>query len=141
MIYITENISLNDEEIEEQFIRCSGPGGQHVNKSSTGVQLRFNLENSTSIPSRAKMKLKTLAGSRLTSDGVLVISATRRRSQKANREDAQERLVDLVRSSLHVDKTRRKTRPSKAVHTRRLDGKSRRSDVKKTRRSVRRDDF
>ena len=141
MIHITEYISLNKEEVEEQFIRCSGPGGQHVNKTSNGVQIRFDVVHSPSIPVRAKAKLKTLAGSRLTSDGVLVISATRRRSQKANREDALKRLVELIRSSLHVAKPRRKTRPSKAVHARRLDGKSRRSNVKKTRRSVRRDDY
>ena len=140
MIQINEHISLGEEEIEEQFIRCSGPGGQHVNKTSNGVQLRFDVNSSPSIPNRAKARLKTLAGSRLTSDGVLVITATRRRSQKANREDALERLVELIRSALHVEKPRRKTKPSRAVHARRLDGKHRRSEVKKNRQSVRRDD-
>jgi ribosome-associated protein len=140
MIEINEQISISEDEIEVQFIRCSGPGGQHVNKTSTGVQLRFNVTASTAIPMRAKNKLKTLAGTRMTSEGELVITATNRRSQKGNREDAQERLVELIRKALHVDKPRRKTRPSKAVNARRLDGKQRRSTVKKTRKPVQRDE-
>lgn len=140
MIPITDRIHLEDDEIDEQFIRCSGAGGQHVNKTSTGVQLRFNVNASPSIPGYAKTKLKILAGSRLTQEGVLVISATRRRSQKANREDAQTRLVDLIRLALQRDKPRRKTRPTKAAKTRRLEGKNRRSNVKKNRRPVSRDD-
>ena len=141
MIYITDHISLGEDEIEEQFIRCSGAGGQHVNKSSTGVQLRFDVNASPSLPGGVRARLKVLAGSRLTSEGVLVISATRRRSQKGNREDALERLIELIKSAVHVDKPRRKTRVSRAAQTRRMDGKSRRSDVKKTRKPVRRDDY
>ena len=141
MIEVNENITIPEEDIEEHFIRCSGPGGQHVNKSSTGVQLRFDVEASVVISSFAKAKLKRIAGSRLTSDGEVVISATNRRSQKANREEAQERLAELVRKALVVDKPRRKSRVSYAAKARRLEGKQRRSETKKNRKSVRKEDY
>jgi ribosome-associated protein len=141
MIEVNEHITIPEEDVGEHFIRCSGPGGQHVNKSSTGVQLRFDVEASTVIPDFAKAKLKRIAGSRLTSDGEVVISATNRRSQKANREEAQERLAELVRKALVVDKPRRKSRPSYAAKARRLEGKQRRSETKKNRKSVRKEDY
>ena len=141
MIVVNEQITIPEEEVDEQFIRCSGPGGQHVNKSSTGVQLRFDVDASASVPASAKAKLKRIAGSRLTNEGEVVISATNRRSQKGNREEAHERLAELVRKALIVEKARRKSRPSYAAKARRLDGKQRRSDVKKNRKSVRKEDY
>ena len=141
MIEVNEHIIIPEEEFEEHFIRCSGPGGQHVNKSSTGVQLRFDVEASTTIPVYAKARLKRIAGSRLTSDGEVVISATNRRSQKANREEAYERLAELVRKALVADKPRRKSRPSYAAKARRLEGKQRRSETKKNRKPVRKEDY
>lgn len=137
MIPITEYIALADDEIEESFIRSSGPGGQHVNKSSTGVQLRFDVTNSPSLSDSVRARLRTLAGSRLTADGVLVITATNFRSQKANREEAVDRLVMLIRAAAVPPRRRRKTRPSKAAKARRMDGKRQRGELKKTRRPVR----
>lgn len=137
MIPITDNITLEDDEIQESFIRSSGPGGQNVNKTSTGVQLRFNAATSPALTDYVRTRLLTLAGSRATSDGVIIITATEHRSQLANREEALARLVALIRQATERPKYRRPTRPSKAAKERRMEGKARRGDVKKTRGPVR----
>lgn len=133
MIRITPSISLSDDEIEEQFVRSPGPGGQNVNKVETAVQLRFNAAQSPNLPEFIIRQLITLAGRRMTKDGVIVISANRFRSQERNREDALNRLIELIREAATPAKARRKTRPTLASKQRRLEGKQRRSSIKKLR--------
>ena len=133
MIPVTPFITLDEGEIEESFIRGSGPGGQNVNKVATAVQLRFDVRNSPSLPEDVKLRLERLAGRRLTADGVLVLSAQRFRTQERNREDARERLVDLIRQASERPRPRRATKPTYASKLRRLDGKTRRSQVKRGR--------
>ncbi|MEL6980559.1 MAG: alternative ribosome rescue aminoacyl-tRNA hydrolase ArfB [Pseudomonadota bacterium] len=133
-IRITPTISLDESELEERFLRASGPGGQHVNKVSSAVELRFDAAASPSLPDRVKRRLRVLAGRKLTQDGVLIIQADARRSQARNREDALERLVSLLRdAAAPPPKPRIPTRPSLGAKTRRLDGKTRRGAVKKLR--------
>jgi ribosome-associated protein len=117
-------------EISERAARASGPGGQHVNKTSTAIELRFDVRGSPSLPEDVKARLETLAGSRLTQDGVIVLFAQEHRSQELNRQAARERLVALLRQAAIRPKTRRPTRPTLASKIRRLDGKTRRSGVK-----------
>lgn len=135
MIPITRSISLDDSEVEETFVRASGPGGQHVNKTSSAVQLRFDLRNSKSLPEDVAARLAELAGSRLTKDGVIVIVADSHRSQRMNRDDALARLVELIRSATVRQKARRPTRPTKGSKERRLESKSRRASIKAGRQS------
>jgi len=140
MIRVSENISISEDEIEEHFIRTSGPGGQHVNKTSSGVQLRFDVANSPSIPGDVKRRLKALAGSRLTNDGILMIASTNNRSQTANRREAVERLVALIQEAEKKPKRRRKTKPSMGARAKRLENKNRRGALKNSRAAVKRTD-
>ena len=132
-IAITPQVVLDPDEVEVSFIRASGPGGQNVNKVSSAVQLRFDLRNSPSLPEAMKPRVAALAGSRLSKDGVIIITADRFRSQPQNREDALARLVALLREGAIVPKHRRPTRPTLASKQRRLAGKNRRSELKRLR--------
>jgi ribosome-associated protein len=133
MIEITQDITINENEIEEQFIRASGPGGQHVNRTATAVQLRFDVTHSPSLPDAVRERLIRLAGNRITRDGVLMIEAGQFRSQERNRQDAINRLVKLIRKAARKPKTRRKTKPTRASKERRLKNKRRRSKIKRMR--------
>jgi ribosome-associated protein len=129
MLEITRSISIDERELSESFIRASGPGGQNVNKVATAVQLRFDVEAS-SLPDPVKTRLKSLAGRRLTSEGVLLIEANRFRTQERNREDARERLAALVRQAAVPPKPRKPTKPTLASKRRRLEAKAKRGATK-----------
>jgi ribosome-associated protein len=135
MLEVTPTLVIEDAELEERFVRASGPGGQNVNKVATAVELRFDAAASPSIPPDVLERLRTLAGSRMTDDGVVVIDARRHRTQAQNREDARERLADLLRQALVKPRRRRKTRPTRSSVEQRIQSKRRRSD-KKRRRGV-----
>ena len=133
MIRITDQISIDESELTETFVRASGPGGQNVNKLATAVQLRFDVRHSPSLPADVRARLAALVGRRLTRDGVLVIIAQRHRTQERNREDARTRLIELIRQAAVPPKRRRPTRPTAASRERRIESKKRRSGVKRLR--------
>ena len=132
-IQITNTIWLFDDELEEKFIRSSGPGGQNVNKVSTAVQLRFDVRRSRSLPDRVREKILNSGDSRLTNDGELMLVAARHRTQEANRRDALERLKEIIRGAAHIPRKRIATRPTLGSKKRRLESKAKRGFVKKKR--------
>ncbi len=138
-VAVTPSIRLDEDELVERFVRAQGPGGQHVNKTSSAVELRFDVRNSPSLAEDVKARLERLAGSRLTSEGVIVLVAQTHSAQQLNREAARERLFALIREAALRPKRRRPTRPTLASKVRRLDGKTRRSGIKAGRGKPRED--
>jgi ribosome-associated protein len=140
MITVTPTIALSEDEIEEKFVRSPGPGGQNVNKVETAVQLRFDARHSPALSNAVFLRLKTLAGRRMTKDGTIVITASSYRTQEQNRKDARERLVELIGEAAKTPKYRRPTKPSKAAKSKRVDTKTKRGQTKKGRGQVSRFD-
>jgi ribosome-associated protein len=136
MIEITPSLFLDDSEVQLEFIRASGPGGQNVNKVATAVQLRFDVRNSPSLRPAVKARLIKLAGRRMTAEGMLVIEAKRYRSQEQNRLDALQRLVTLIQKALEAPKARKATRPSIRAKAARVDAKKKRGQIKRIRRQA-----
>jgi ribosome-associated protein len=141
MIFIAPDISIGNREISFDFIRASGPGGQNVNKVATAVQLRFDVGRSTSLPLEVKDRLRKLAGKKLSTGGILVIHASRFKSQEKNRQDALERLVRMLRQAVVKPKKRVKTRPSRRAKQRRLEAKRHRSRLKRGRGPVKDNEY
>ena len=139
-IDISPTLSIDESELEITFVRSSGPGGQNVNKVATAAQLRFDAAHSRSLPPDVRARLISRAGSRITRDGVLIITARRFRTQERNRADAIDRLVEMIRTAATPPKHRRKTKTSRAAKARRVDEKRRRSVTKRLRGSVGRED-
>ncbi|MCC6560752.1 MAG: aminoacyl-tRNA hydrolase [Xanthomonadales bacterium] len=133
MLEINSRIHIPDGELDERFVRASGPGGQNVNKVSTAVELRFDARSSPSLPEAVRTRLLARADRRITDDGVVVIQANRFRTQERNREDARERLAEIIRAASFVPKARVATRPTRASKERRLDAKKSRSAIKRGR--------
>jgi ribosome-associated protein len=140
MLRITSTLTIDDREIEERFVRASGPGGQNVNKVASAVQLRFDAAQSGALSPEVRERLRALAGARMSDDGVITIDARRHRTQHQNREDARNRLAALIRAALVRPKKRHKTRPTGASKERRIASKRLRSDVKRNRGRISHDD-
>lgn len=134
MIEITSSLKIDESEIQFDFIRATGPGGQNVNKVATSVQLRFNVKNSPSLPADVRERLIKLSGSRITEDGVLLIEAKRYRTQEQNRLDAMRRLMALIQKALEKPKVRKATRPSMTARAARVGAKKKHGEIKRTRR-------
>jgi ribosome-associated protein len=139
LIFVTRAIAIDSSEIEESFTRAGGPGGQHVNTTDSAVQLRFDVDASPNLPDAMKARLRSIAGSRMTQNGVLVLRADGARSQELNRREARERLIAMLREATLVPKKRRPTKPTRASQTRRIDAKARRGAIKSGRGKVRDD--
>jgi ribosome-associated protein len=135
MIQVNEAIAIDEEELQLDFVRASGPGGQNVNKVSTAVQLRFNVRDSGSLPDEVKRRLARLAGRRMTEEGILILEAKQHRTQEQNRQEAIDRLVELVRRAAEKPKVRKRTRPTAESQRRRLEAKRRRGEIKRLRRT------
>lgn len=133
---INAHITLRPEDIQESFIRAPGPGGQNVNKVASAVQLKFDVANCRALPDEVRARLLQLGGRRLSSDGVLTIEAHRFRTQSRNRDDAREKLFDLIRQACVAPKVRKATKPSAAARRRRVEDKRARADIKRARRGV-----
>lgn len=137
MLYINDRLAIEEHELEEQFIRASGPGGQNVNKVASAVQLRFDLGRSDKLDPDQKERLRKIAGRRLTNEDVIVIEASNHRSQSANRDDARRRLAQMIREALPRPTKRRPTRPTRGSIERRLQAKARRGALKAGRKTPR----
>jgi ribosome-associated protein len=136
MIQITPSLALGDDEVVVEFVRAAGPGGQNVNKVATAVQLRFDVANSPSLPDDVRQRLRRLAGSRITADGILILNAKRWRTQQQNRAEAFAQLSELIRRATIRPKNRLKSKPSAAARAERLTRKRQRSTLKQNRRRV-----
>jgi ribosome-associated protein len=139
MIEVTPSVKIEESEIQLDFIRASGPGGQNVNKVASSVQLRFDVRNSPSLYPDVKEHLIKLAGSRMTDEGILIIEAKRYRTQERNRFDAIQRLITLIQKALEKPKVRRATRPSLTAKAARVGDKKKHGEIKRTRRLVPKD--